>query len=84
MAIDRQSVSVDTHSADEQGCLLFAQGKLVAVFVRLANDIHGRDRGSWYLEAGFGRCAAMAPPLFANMDDAEAWVRGRFAAVASH
>ena len=74
MAIDRQDISVDTQSEDEQGCLLFSEGKLVAVLVRLANHVHGADHGAWYLEAGFGRCATMMPPVFPTMDDAEAWV----------
>jgi hypothetical protein len=83
MAIDRQDVSVDTQSEDEQGCLLFSEGKLVAVLVRLANHVHGSDRGAWYLEAGFGRCATILPPLFATVDEAEVWVRRQVAPAAA-
>jgi hypothetical protein len=83
MPIDRQDVSVDTRSEDQQGCLLFAEGKLVAVLVRLANHVHGSDRGAWYVEAGFGRCATILPPLFATLEDAETWVCRQVAPVAA-
>jgi len=70
---------VATSSADEDGRLVFANGRLVL----LADEVHAGRVGSWYLEAGFGPCANEVPPTFATINAALAWVqrqlaRGRF------
>ena len=78
-----QPMRVATGSADEDGRLVLANGRLVAVLVRLADEIHAGRVGSWYLEAGFGPCAAEVPsPTFGSLDAAKAWVERQLAAAA--
>ena len=74
-----QPVPVMTGCDDREGCLVLADGQLVAVLVRLADDMHGAQRGGWFLEAGFGACRSVAPPLFGDLDEAQAWVRQKLA-----
>jgi len=54
---------------------VLAEGRLVAVLVRLADQAHQGLVGAWFLEAGFGPCAATTPPMFQNLDAAKDWVR---------
>lgn len=72
-------VLVETGSADEDGRLVFVRDRLVAVLVRLSAAAHPDPdsglRGKWFVEAGFGPCAAQAPDVFPALADAEAWVR---------
>ncbi len=78
-----QPVRVATGSADEDGRLVLADGRLVAVLVQLADEIHAGQVGSWHLEAGFGPCAAEVPsPTFESLDAARAWVERQLAAEA--
>lgn len=73
-----QPILVDTASPDEKGCLVLADGCLVAVLVRVADTGDGQDReklSGWHMEAGFGRCAAPVPPLFDTLAEAVGWVR---------
>ena len=42
MKLGFQRVTVDTHAPDDEGCLVFAGNRLVAVLVRLS-DLHGRE-----------------------------------------
>ena len=74
-----QPVHVDTGSDDEEGQLVFANGGLVAVLVRLNSSAHGADRGSWFCEAGVGPCDPPAKQLFATPEEAIGWVCGRVA-----
>lgn len=74
-----QPVHVDTGSDDEEGQLVFANGRLVAVLVRLNSSVHGADRGSWFCEAGFGPCDPPAKQPFATPEEAIDWVCGRIA-----
>ena len=69
-------VPVMTGTEDREGCLLFAEGTLVAVIVRLDMREHADIRGKWFLEAGFGRCSERHE-LFDSIDDAAAWVGKR-------
>ena len=78
MAITFQPVEMETASDDTDGRLVFSDGRLVAVLVRLANGIHESDQGAWFLEAGFGRCFEL-PRIFADLTAAEVWVRDRLA-----
>ena len=71
-----QRVPVMTGSADREGCVIFADGQLTAVVVRLDACEHGHLRGKWFLEAGIGPCNHPAP-LFDLVDDALAWVASR-------
>jgi hypothetical protein len=47
-------VQVETGSGDTDGQLVFRDGFLVAVLVRLSEE-HEEDAGKWFLEAGLGR-----------------------------
>ena len=48
MKLGFQPVTVETNAPDEEGCLVFADNRLVAVLVRLSHE-HGRKAGRWYL-----------------------------------
>jgi hypothetical protein len=70
-----QPVMVDTGEEGE-GCLVFAEGWLVAVLVRLS-DNHEDAAGRWFLEKGFGRLDRPNPPVFADLPQAEQWIEAR-------
>ncbi|MGU3537423.1 hypothetical protein [Methylobacterium sp. A54F] len=76
MTLCLQPVQVATGSADQESQLVFSDGFLVAVLVRLSQD-HGEQAGRWYLEAGFGRLDDRNPPLFVDLDSAQAWILER-------
>lgn len=68
-----QPVRVDTGGADEDGCLVFLNGRLVAVLVRLS-DQHGDMAGYWFLEHGFGQLGGPRHPVFDGLDAAQDWI----------
>lgn len=70
------SAKVAVYEGEEEGLLVFGNGVLVAVFVRLDAAFYRGDRGRWHLEVGFGRCAAR-PPTFADLHMALRWVAER-------
>jgi hypothetical protein len=72
MTFATQPVRVDTSAKDEEGCLVFADGRLVAVLVRLSDE-HGEMAGRWFLEAGFGRLDGPQHPTFVDLEAAQAW-----------
>jgi hypothetical protein len=73
-------VRVGTDTADEVGRLVFAEDRLVAVLVRLAE---GHDEaGHWFLEHGFGRLGVPVPPTFSDLQAAEIWIASRLSGVA--
>ena len=74
--ITLQPIPVMTGSQDHEGRLVLVDGQLAAVLVCLADEVHGADRGGWFLETGFGRCDGHHP-VFESLDEAQAWVRGR-------
>lgn len=76
MNLRLQPVQVATGSADTESQLVFADGYLVAVLVRLS-DAHEEVAGMWFLEAGFGRVDHPDPPTFSDLDEAGAWIAGR-------
>ena len=73
MILRLQPVQVATKSDDTESQLVFADGFLVAVLVRLSEQ-HEDDAGKWFLEAGFGRVDPICPPLFEDIDEAQAWI----------
>ncbi len=71
-------ILVNTASPDEKGCLVLADGCLVAVLVRVGGM--GVEQGrnelfGWHMEAGFGPCAVPVPLLFDTLADAVGWMR---------
>ncbi|OHV17564.1 hypothetical protein BK022_04800 [Methylorubrum extorquens] len=71
-------VQVATGSSDTESHLVFSEGFLVAVLVRLSDD-HGEASGGWFLESGFGPVDHPDPPTFADLDDAQSWIAQRLA-----
>jgi hypothetical protein len=71
-----QPVRVATGGPDEEGCLVFSEGRLIAVLVRLSEE-HGERSGEWFFEAGFGRLDGPAHPTFAAIEDAQDWIERR-------
>lgn len=71
--ISSEPVRVWTDRGSEDGCLVFADGCLVAVLVRLAQD-YDALAGRWFVEVGFGPCAFVQAPIFASLDEAKCWV----------
>jgi hypothetical protein len=67
-------VRLGTDTADEEGRLVFAGDRLVAVLVRLAEEHEAA--GQWFLEHGFGRLDLPALPTFADLQAAEDWIVG--------
>lgn len=67
-------ILVATNSEDEEGHLALYDGKLVAIFVRLAGAEHQDDRGRLYLEASFGQLAVHSAPTFASLAEAAHWL----------
>ncbi len=72
-----ESKRVYTDSLDEEGCLVFLDGRLVAVLVRLEDESHAKMTGSWFLEAGFGPCRIASSPLFKTGELGLEWIRSR-------
>ncbi len=82
-ALGCRPILVNTSSPDENGRLILADGRLVAVLVRVAG-LQGEQGGAepggtglsgWQMEAGFGPCAVPVPPLFGTLAEAGDWVR---------
>ena len=78
MNLRLQPVKVATGSDDTESQLVFADGYLVAVLVRLS-DVHQDEAGMWYLEAGFGPVDDLRKPTFAGLDEAQDWITKRLA-----
>jgi len=75
-----ESMPVNTGSHDDDGRLVLADGRLVAVLVRLADQAHAEQSGAWFLEAGFGPCACAQFPVFDTLEIARNWVRRQLGA----
>ena len=73
MTLWLQPVRVDTGGEDEEGCLVFVDGKLAAVLVRLS-DQHGDMAGHWFLEHGFGKLDGVEHPIFDGIEAAQDWI----------
>lgn len=76
MSLRLQPVRVATDSDDQESQLVFHEGFLVAILVRLSDE-HGTEAGKWFLEAGFGRVDDPNPPTFADLDAAASWITRR-------
>jgi hypothetical protein len=71
-----QPMRVDTGGNDEEGLLVLADERLVAVLVRLS-DQHDDKAGQWFLEHGFGRLDGTAHPTFRDVEAAKDWIAAR-------
>ncbi|WP_336489601.1 hypothetical protein [Methylobacterium nigriterrae] len=83
MEITLQPVLIETQSRDTEGRLAFVDGKLVAVLVRLSEELHGADglAGQWCVEAGFGACATdVLSVWFDSLEAARSWIAERISA----
>ncbi len=78
LELSLRPVPVHTGSGDEDGQLVLANGRLVAVLVRLGDAAHAGLLGAWFLEAGFGPCAQATAPVFCDLDAARNWIRQQF------
>ncbi|MGQ7792834.1 hypothetical protein ACUN0C_10535 [Faunimonas sp. B44] len=76
MKITLKPVRIETGSPDEDGRLVFADDRLVAILVRLS-DQH-EAAGKWFLEAAFGPAETGDHPVFADLDAASTWLAARF------
>jgi hypothetical protein len=76
VTLDLQPVRVQTGPDDEEGRLVFADGRLVAVLVRLAEHHEGLS-GKWFYEHGFGPFDGPAHPVFDNLEAALDWIEQR-------
>jgi hypothetical protein len=74
-----EPVRVATGADDEEGRLVFAGERLVAVLVRLSEQ-HEELAGQWFFEAGFGRLDGPLHPSFEGLADAQAWIVQRLIA----
>ena len=70
-----QPIRVETGTSEEDGRLLLADGKLVAVLVRLSDEYPQTElHGQWFVEAGFGPML-QRHEIFSTFEDAVAWIR---------
>ncbi|GEP05329.1 hypothetical protein [Methylobacterium oxalidis] len=80
--ITLQPVQIASLCADTDGRIAFADGKLVAVLVRLSEELHGADgrAGQWCVEVGFGACdVGVLSVRFDGLDAARRWIAERMA-----
>jgi hypothetical protein len=80
-AIDLQPIPVRTGCNDRIGRLVLIDGQLVAILVRLDDEIHQADEGKWFLELAFG--PLQGKETFENLDEAKEWIKERVAASSS-
>ena len=74
MSLTQQRIKVDTGGPDEEGCLVFRNGRLIAVLVRLSRTHEGGLDGKWFLEHGFGSLDTPEHPVFDDLPMAEGWI----------
>jgi hypothetical protein len=70
-----QPIRVETGTSEEDGRLVLADGKLIAVLVCLSDE-HPQPElhGQWFVEAGFGPIF-QKHEVFSTLEDAVAWIR---------
>ena len=73
MTLTMRPVQLGANSSDREARLVLEGEELVAILSRLTN-LHGSDRGKWYLEIGFGRLDDQDVPLFFTLEDAREWI----------
>lgn len=58
---------------DTDGVLVFCDGALVAILVRLS-DFHDDEAGAWFLEVGMGSLDLPNKPVFNDLGAAQKWI----------
>lgn len=71
-----QPIQVETGSADQEGRLVMADGRLIAILVRLDDPEH-EAVGHWFLEVALGGLQGHNAPVFATLEEATRWLRHR-------
>ncbi len=71
MSLAFQPVKVATEAGD--GFLVFSNGLLIAVLVRLS-ELHVELRGRWFLEFTLTQVNGPEYPIFETLDQAQAWI----------
>jgi hypothetical protein len=72
MTVTTMPVRVVT-GADDEGCLVFCEERLVAVLARLSDDDEIAP-GHWFYEAGFGALDGPDHPTFASLEEAKDYI----------
>jgi len=78
-----QPIRIATASEDETGLLVLIDRRLAAVLTRLDAACHGEARGRWFVETGFGPCAAPPPEPHHRLSEALRWIADRMGEAAS-
>ena len=71
-----QPIQIDTNSSDQEARLVMADGRLIAILVRLEDPGHARA-GHWFLEVGLGRLQGLRPRPFMDLEEATRWLHQR-------
>lgn len=61
--------------------MIYANGDLTLVLVKLEHWSHGKMRGQWLVKLAFGCCSDGGPGLFDSLDAAEGWIARRYSLV---
>ena len=77
MKLTFQAVQV-ANGHDEEGRLVFAEGRLIRVLVQLSG-LHEEQgvAGQWFLETGYSRGLSGEHPTFPDLSAAEEWIQQR-------
>lgn len=81
LEIQFQPIDIGDPAAGEEAVLGLANGRLVAVLVRIALK-GSEDHAGFYLEVGFGPCGREGL-LFASLQAAESWIRSQVSPAAA-
>lgn len=74
-------IEVNAGGGDHYGALALVRGQLVAIFVRLDDEVHGPLLGRWHLEAFFGGRAVLGVEPFEDLEAAGRWVTDQLPAL---
>lgn len=72
MTIEFKAVTLDSGTHDNQGMLVFRDGRLMAVLSCLS-DIHGAKEGQWFVEMTFTAECELTGQTFGSLGEAEIW-----------
>lgn len=71
--LTRLHMKIHTNSKDENSVLIMNDGYLVAILVKLEDEVHGAAKGRWHLEAHFDHVPETGR-LFPDLEEAIEWV----------